>query len=299
MTEPLENAGLNAEETAALLGVSKNTVYAMKNRGELPSYRVGRKLRFRVTDIEEYLGTQKIRSTAYAAGQFAVNGSDVMLDIVLNYLTQYGITPKRSYMNSYDGLVALYRGEIAATTSCLWDGKTGEYNIPYARRLLPGVQAMVIKLASRSRGFIVKKGNPKGILGWEDLLDPGVRIANRPAGTGARVLLDEHLQQLRIDSAALSGYTDVALTNTLLTGRVARGHADVVVGTERMAYGSEGLEFVFLQKEDIDMIIRSDTYDTTPVQALVDVLESGIVRHDFPEISGYDLSHMGRIVWIG
>jgi putative molybdopterin biosynthesis protein len=271
----------------------------MKNRGELPSHRVGRKLRFRVADIEEYLGTQKSNSPVSLAEQFMVNGSDIMLDIVLNYLTQSGVTPKRSYMNSYDGLVALYRGEIAATTSCLWDGKTGEYNIPYARRLLPGIQAMVIKLASRSRGFIVQKGNPKNILSWEDLSTPGVRIANRPAGTGARVLLDEHLQQLHVDSTALLGYTDVASTNTLLTGRVARGHADVVVGTERMAYSSEGLEFVFLQKEDIDMIIRSDMYDTTPVQALVDILESGIIRHDFPEISGYDLTNMGRIVWIG
>ena len=37
---------LNVDEVAELLQVSRNTVYAMKNRGELASFKVGRKLRF-------------------------------------------------------------------------------------------------------------------------------------------------------------------------------------------------------------------------------------------------------------
>jgi len=57
---------LRAEEIADLLKVSKGYVYLLISRGELPSFRVGRVRRVRLTDLEafitdnSYLGETKI-----------------------------------------------------------------------------------------------------------------------------------------------------------------------------------------------------------------------------------------------
>ena len=46
---------LTVDEVAEILQVSRNTVYALKNRGELASFKVGRKLRFSYTDVQAYI----------------------------------------------------------------------------------------------------------------------------------------------------------------------------------------------------------------------------------------------------
>lgn len=45
---------LTAEEVAEMLRVSKNSAYRLAQSGELESYRVGRKLRFTLRDVEAY-----------------------------------------------------------------------------------------------------------------------------------------------------------------------------------------------------------------------------------------------------
>ena len=50
-----DDDALTAEEVAEMLRVSKNSVYRLAQSGELASYRVGRKLRFTLRDVEEYI----------------------------------------------------------------------------------------------------------------------------------------------------------------------------------------------------------------------------------------------------
>ena len=47
------------DEVAELLQISKYTVYEMVKRGDLSAYRIGRKLRFQKSDIEEYIKKPK------------------------------------------------------------------------------------------------------------------------------------------------------------------------------------------------------------------------------------------------
>lgn len=39
---------------------NKNTVYELIKRGELPSYKVGKKIRVDTKDVEEYINSQKL-----------------------------------------------------------------------------------------------------------------------------------------------------------------------------------------------------------------------------------------------
>lgn len=44
-----------ARELAQILRVTENTIYRLARRGELPSFTIGRSIRFRTQDVEAYL----------------------------------------------------------------------------------------------------------------------------------------------------------------------------------------------------------------------------------------------------
>ncbi len=52
-------SSLTPVEVAELLKITKNTVYELIKRGELPSYKVGKKIRVDTKDVEEYINRPK------------------------------------------------------------------------------------------------------------------------------------------------------------------------------------------------------------------------------------------------
>ena len=133
--------------------------------------------------------------------------------------------PLRSYVGSLDSLISMYKGESDIVSTHLLDGDTGEYNIPYIRKLLTGSSYLVMNLVSRSAGLYVKQGNPKQIYGWADLKKPGLQLVNREKGSGARVLLDEQLRLHGIPHQLLSGYEQEESNHMGVAGKVATGEA--------------------------------------------------------------------------
>ena len=63
-----------------------------------------------------------------------------------------------------------------------------------------------MNFCKREQGLLVAKGNPRGLKGIPDLDQPGIRIANRPKGTGTRLLLDQSLEKAGIKSSQIEGY---------------------------------------------------------------------------------------------
>ena len=55
----MNSTSLTPLEVAELLKITKNTVYELIKRGELPAYKVGRKLRIDKEDIDNYIKTCK------------------------------------------------------------------------------------------------------------------------------------------------------------------------------------------------------------------------------------------------
>lgn len=298
--------GLNVDEVADILQVSRNTVYSLKNKGALNSYTVGRKLRFTYTDVQAYIASsKKVRPSGarFAAvpnrgERFVICGQDIILDVLSNYISQAGVDSLRSYIGSYDALTALYKDEVQVASTHLWDGASGEYNVPYVQRLLPGVETVVIHLTCRTQGFYVRQGNPKGIRTWEDLAKPEVTIVNREKGAGSRVLLDEHLKLLGANPREITGYSNEVQSHIAVASAVARGRADVAVGSEKIARQVEGIDFVPLQKERYDLAVKQENFDSRPIRVMMGILESGILREEFAGLGGYDTSEMGRIVSI-
>jgi excisionase family DNA binding protein len=55
---------LNAQDVAAALNMGLSTVYLLVERGELPSIRIGRSVRFRPEDLEEFIESKAQRQAA-------------------------------------------------------------------------------------------------------------------------------------------------------------------------------------------------------------------------------------------
>lgn len=306
----MESVSYTPEEVAGILKITRFTVYEMIKRGDLAAYRIGRKVRVEAADLEAYINRSKGAATAAlpaaghgeAAGpgrdELIICGQDPVLDILTRHLEKGlpHVRFLRNYIGSIDGLLALYRGAANAVTAHLWDSDGDTYNLPYVRRLLPGQRAVIVNLVYRNAGFYVAKGNPLGISDWPDLGRPGVRFVNRERGSGARVLVDEKLRVLGLDPAAIAGYAREEMSHLAVASCVARGEADVGVGTEKAAMQVRDIDFIFIQKERYDLVIRREDAGKPHFQALFAVLRSEAFRAEVAGMGGYDTARMGEVL---
>ena len=285
---------LTPEEVAQYLNITKNTVYETVKRGDLKAYRIGRKIRIDEKEIADYKDNmQQMLGYSENTGNssFIICGQDIILDILARYMEAQnpGVKILRSHKGSYNGLYDLYNDKANVASAHLWDGDTDTYNVSYIRGMLPGVPVKIFHLAKRNVGFYVKAGNPKGIHIWEDLIRDGLIFTNREKGSGIRVLVDERLRLLDVGPEAVSGYNSVSNSHVSAAGAVARGIADFAVGNEKAARQVDGVDFVFLQQESYDLIIKESSLDTLLVQNMLRIIASDEYRSEIQALGGYEL----------
>ena len=194
-----QNQSLSTQEVADILHVSKSTIYDLIRRGEIHSYKIGRKVRFTQDDVDAYIARSRhehstrpvpridTHSTLLTQKQneppeLIIAGQDVVLDILANYLQQEGVNAGRTYLSGFEGLLALYQEHIHVAACHLFDGE--DYNASFVRSLMPGVPAVLVNLSYRTMGFYVRKGNPKQVAGWQDLCREDITVLNRPDRAG-------------------------------------------------------------------------------------------------------------------
>ncbi len=304
------------EEIAQLLKISKLTVYDLIKKGKLPAYRVGKQMRVDATDLEAYKRQSKggvglsaastdepphVRSaTKELAGvrPLVITGQDMSLDILSKHIEKQaaGFRALRSFAGSLDSLISMYQGQADLVSTHLLDGDTGEYNLPYIRKILVGSSYIVVNLLARQAGFYVRQGNPFGLKGWQDLDKPGLRLVNREIGSGARVLLDEQLRLHRIAPSSLLGYDTIESNHLAVAGKVGLGEADVGIGIEKAAAIVGSVAFIPLIRERYDLVMRKSPDNARWIKAVLDILKSQAYLNELRAIQGYDLSETGTIL---
>lgn len=330
----MPNDSLSVQEVSDLLGISKNTVYDLIKRKQIPSYRVGHKLRVDSIDIDNYksqsktvadsvvqdkkdiqLETYSMASHSFSpsyqdnlaikprlshnsGGSFIISGQDMILDILASHLDRppYHIPSLRSYIGSYNGLVELYKGNVSVSSAHLWDSDSNSYNIPFLHSLLPGLNSVVVNLAYQMQGFYVAKGNPKNITTWQDLQRQGITMINRELGCGVRILIDESFKKHKIDKKAINGYFNIDYSHISVASAVARGDVDVAIGNEKTSHQVDKIDFVPIQKERLDLIIPRDNIYDPSIQATLAILNSSAFKTELSGIGGYDIIDTGKIL---
>ena len=306
-----QNKSLSTQEVADILHVSKSTIYDLIRRGEIHSYKIGRKVRFTQDDVDAYIARSRhehstrpvknidTHSTLLTPDkeekpELIISGQDVVLDILANYLQQEGVNAARTYLNSFEGLLSLYQDNIQVAACHLFDGF--DYNASYVRSLMPGIPAVLINVSYRTQGFYVQKGNPKNIKGWSDLGRKDIAIQNRRVGSSARILLDTQLKRLGIPAATVKGYDKIMKSHLTMAAAIANGEADLAIGTERISRQIEDLDFIPLLEERYDFVIKRELLGTEAVQKLLAVLHSPAFRGEVARFSGNDYRDMGKII---
>ncbi len=300
----MSSNSLTPEEVAVILNITKNTVYEMVKRGELSAYRIGRKIRIDEKAINQYKESKQSGNTASAntikkieksaktdSELFIICGQDIILDILARYLEAEnpGVKILRSYKGSYNGLFDLYNDTVNVATAHLWDGDSDTYNKSYVKNMLPGVPAEIVHLAKRFQGFYVKGGNPKSIQSWNDLSRDDIKFVNREKGSGTRILLDERLRVMNISPTTLDGYENIATSHIQVASAVARGLADFGLGNEKSIHQVSGLEFIPLQQESYDLIIKKSDLDMPIIESMLKIIASNEYRNEVQGLGGYEL----------
>jgi molybdate-binding protein/DNA-binding XRE family transcriptional regulator len=196
---------------------------------------------------------------------------------------------------SLSALRALGQGEVHAAGTHLRDPETGEENVPFVRRELPGRRVAIVTLSRWQQGLIVARGNPKGIREGADLLRSDVTIVNREAGSGGRTLLDTRLLAAGGDPATVNGYQRELPSHMAVAEAIAAGSADAGPGIEAAARAF-GLDFIPLQEERYDLVIPLDERESAPMQALLEVAMTRRCRDEVEALGGYDSSVVGNVV---
>lgn len=306
-----QNKSLSTQEVADILHVSKSTIYDLIRRGEIHSYKIGRKVRFTQDDVDAYIArsrhehsTQPVKRidthstlltpTEQPEPELIISGQDVVLDILANWLHQQEVNAARSYLASFEGLLSLYQGKVQVAACHLYDGR--DYNCSYVRSLMPGIPAVLVNVSYRAQGFYVKKGNPKGIKGWEDLKREDISLLNRREGSSARILLDIQLKKLGLSCRALKGYDRIMKSHLTMAAAIAEGEADLAIGTERISRQIEGIDFIPLMEERFDLVFSKECFDSAQGKKLFAILNSPAFHREISRFSGNDYRDLGKVV---
>ena len=245
----------------------------------------------------EEVSVELLRPRCEIANTIVFSGShDLSIGLLEDCLKRAHPQLKISTANigSLGGLLALKRGEAHVVGTHLLDPKTGTYNLPDIRRHLRVSEVIVVHLVGREQGLIVARGNPKHIRQLQDLARAEVRFVNRQPGAGTRVLLDYKLAKLRLRPDRIRGYEREEFTHMAVAVAVASGLADCGLGV-RSAANALGLDFVPIEKEEYDLVLRRDFYASAMGQALLAAVRSDEFRQAVVRLGGYDVRHTGEL----
>jgi molybdate-binding protein/DNA-binding transcriptional regulator YhcF (GntR family) len=228
-----------------------------------------------------------------------VGSNDMALELLVSRLKYKSpdITVQITPAGSLGGLLAIQEGKADMAGIHLLDEETGEYNYPYIRHTLQGIEVAVVHLADRIQGFMVAKGNPKHFAGLEDLSRSDITFSNRQKGSGTRVWLDYKLRELGILPHSIKGYAKELDTHIAVAMSIVRGEADVALGIQAAA-NSCNLDFIPATKERFDLVIPVNNYRSPLFAPLMEIIKSSEFKKVVDEMGGYDTAQTGDTVFI-
>lgn len=249
-------------------------------------------------DAGDEVSVELLSPAGHLEGNIVATGShDMTLDLLASELRR--LHPERtlasSNVGSLGGLLALARGEAHMAGCHLLDEETGEYNAPFVRRYVEGRRVVLLNLVHRIQGLIVPTGNPKSVASLEDLERDDLTFVNRQRGSGTRVLLDYMLARGGLSSERIRGYEREEYTHLAVAAAVAGGRADVGLGILSAARAM-GRDFVPLLKEQYDLAIPAEFYESELLTPVLSIIRSQEFRRQVEAMGGYDTANMGEVM---
>jgi molybdate-binding protein/DNA-binding transcriptional regulator YhcF (GntR family) len=228
-----------------------------------------------------------------------VGSNDLALDLLVSRIRYKDpeIVVEMTPAGSLGGLLAMQEGKADIAGIHLLDEETGEYNYPYVQHTLQNIEVAVVHLADRIQGLMVAKGNPKKILGLEDLKRLDIVFVNRQKGSGTRVWLDYKLREMGVIPSEIKGYNRELDTHLAVAMSISKGEADAGMGIQAAAHSSN-LDFIPITKEKFDLVIPKANYQSPLFAPLIEIIHSDEFKGVVNQMGGYDTAQTGDTIFI-
>ncbi len=294
---------LTVAEIADHLRIRPRKVYALVAAGEIPHRRAGARLIFDRQEIESWLrGQGSAQETPRARPPAMIAGSH---DPLLEWAVRAsGATLALMTRGSRDGLEQMVAGEACAAAlhfpqpagAPADQGGAGNA----AQATLVGAERpwVLIAWARRTQGLVVAPGNPLAIHGMADLArTAALRIGRRQSGAGSRELFDQLVSDADLGaSLSEAGFVDGLTSEDEVGLAVREGRIDCGLAIE-VAARRNGLDFVPLVDERLDLLIDRGSYFEAPLQSLFGFTHSAEFRDRAAALPGYSVAELGTVRW--
>jgi excisionase family DNA binding protein len=287
---------LTTGEAADYLRLSERKLYELVAAGTLPCTKMTGRWLFPKAALDRWLASGLVTPAGMTLSPRPpiVGGSqDPLLDWALR---DSGCGLAALPEGSEAGLLRLSRNEVVAAAIHLHrpDGDDDAANTEAVAQA-PGLyDAVVIAFCRREQGLVVAPGNPLGLTDIGSVARTRARLAQRPAGAGAQLLLLALVARAGLAADALVVVKPVCPTGPDLGAAVRSGRADCGIASRSVAHAA-GLGFVPLLWEHFDLVLRQRDYFLPGPQALFDYCRKPAFRAQAAEMRGYDVSEAGRV----
>jgi putative molybdopterin biosynthesis protein len=237
------------------------------------------------------------RSEKEIGATLLIAGCDPSIPVVADWFARKAkhLTLGGSLQTSYGAIDCVIRGQAHACGVHLCDRRTGDFNLGLIKRRLGKRAARIVNFAQWEVGLAVRPDDRLAIRSVADLGNKGVRIVNRQPGSGARIVLDEMLNECGVDGRHIPGYDIEVRGHLEVAAAVTAGSADAGI-TLRVAAEAFGLRFFAIRTEQYGLIIPEREFDTEPVKILLDALNSAALATEVGSLCFYDTKTMGQAV---
>ena len=295
---------LSTREVAQFLDINEKMVYTLVADKGLPATKITGKWLFPLKLVEQWIETNTINYPEPTGqlppyhGLLIIAGSnDLLLDKTISLFNTLfaGNVAVFGNLGSMGGLRALRQNLCHIASSHLLQDNETEYNFDFATKELEKMPA-VVNFCKREQGILVQKGNPKKINEIADIARPGIRIVNRPLGTGTRLLFDRKLKEAGIKCEKLKGYNTELHRHMDVGLEILAGRADAGPAIKPIA-SLLGLEFIPVRWERYDLLITKERFFDKGVQLLIGLLHEQAFIDLAKNLDGYDVTISGKVVF--
>jgi len=286
-------------EAAAYLRLKERKIYEMVAEGSVPCTKVTGRWLFPKAELDHWLASSVSRPAGMVRPEAApiIGGShDPLLEWALR---ESGSGLATLAVGSEEGLARFATGETIAAAIHLHalEDVEADTNVTAlkARSDLP--DAVLISFCRREQGLLLPAGNPQKLGSIEDVISKRARIAVRPKGAGAQLLLLALLHRAKVPVERLTTVTPVCPTGPDIAQAIRAGRADTGIATRGVA-NAAGLDFVPIVWEPFDLVMRQRDYFHPPLQALLNFVHSAEFTGRARELGGYDVSGAGTVRFV-
>ena len=284
---------LTTDEAAEYLRLSERKLYDLVANGAVPCTKITGRWLFPKAALDRWLAQGLAGAVPKPAPPIVGGSHDPLLEWALHESgSQLASLPE----GSEAGLQRLIRSEVAAAAIHLHrlEGDDEDANVEAVASASGLHDGVLIAFARREQGLLVAQGNPKRISGIADVAKGGARLALRPQGAGAQLLLLALLARAGLSLDAMTTLKPVCPTGPDVAQAVRAGRADCGIATRSVAQAA-GLGFVPLTWERFDLALRQRDYFLPGPQALFRFLQTAAFRERAAELTGYDVSDTGAV----